>query len=104
MDIKDGDVTLPNSFISTENKTPIFLEYAIWESYDLKKFWLILSWLCITWDLIEAADINDEDSFDVLTILNSNNLLEKTVVIKAINTNNDKCLISNSVDVLELVL
>jgi hypothetical protein len=54
--------------------------------------------------LIEAADINDEDSFDVLTILNSNNLLEKTVVIKAINTNNDKCLISNSVDVLELVL
>ncbi len=104
LDIKSWDVTIPNTFIKTWEKHPIFLEYAIWESYDLKKFWLILSWICITWQINEAADIEDNEVYDILSILNDNKLLEKSLVIKSINTDNDDKLLVNAIDIMELVL
>jgi len=37
-DLQIWDIMIPNTFIDSSNK-PMFLEYSIWENYDMKKFW-----------------------------------------------------------------
>ena len=139
-DAKIWDVFLPNTFVQHDMylpfewnhldyaKKPIFLEYAIWESFNLNKFWLILSWVCITGDqfiddvekVIELrdmhwADICEMEAFEILSVAREYDVLSKCVVIKAISdwANNEakdahmdnlKFAMENSVDVLELVL
>jgi len=139
-DVKVGDVFLPNTFIQHDMylpfdgehldyaKKPIFLDYAIWENYDLQKFGLILSWVCLTWDqfiddkekvreLREkfSADIVEMEAFAVLSVARAYNLLDKCVVIKAISDwadsdakdahmDNLEFAMENSISVLELVL
>ena len=139
-DAKIWDVFLPNTFVQHDMylpfewnhldyaKKPIFLEYAIWESFNLNKFWLILSWVCITGDqfiddvekVIELrdmhwADICEMEAFAILSVAREYDVLSKCVVIKAISdwANNEakdahmdnlKFAMENSVDVLELVL
>ncbi len=109
IDMQDSDVMLPNTFINKDKK--IFLEYAVWESYDLKKFWLILSWICNSGDIDENedefnAEIYDHESCNILHQAQKKWLLDKCVVVKALN-NNDKNIetsIANWISVLELVL
>jgi len=48
-DLQIWDIMIPNTFIDSSNK-PMFLEYSIWENYDMKKFWLILNWICYSWN------------------------------------------------------
>jgi len=139
-DSKIWDVFLPNTFIQHDiylpfewehldyAKKPIFLNYAVWDSFDLNKFWLILSWICLTWDqfiddekkVIELRekhwwDICEMEAFAVLSTARYYNLLDKCVVIKAVSdwANNEaidahmsnlEFAMNNSVDVLELVL
>lgn len=139
-DAKIGDVFLPNTFIQHDMYLPfewehldyakkgIFLEYAIWENFDLQKFGLVLSWICLTWDqfiddeekvasLREEywADICEMEAFAILSVARQYNVLDKCVVIKAISdwANNEaidahmdnlEFAMGNSVDVLELVL
>ncbi len=110
------DVILPNTFIdSIENGKSIFLEYAIWESYDLHKFGLVLNGLCLSTndkknveDILEeeGIDIVDTESHEVLSILWKNNLIEKTVVLKGIiwKDTDNLWINDNIVQVLELVL
>lgn len=139
-DAKIGDVYLPNTFIQHDMylpfewdhldyaKKPIFLNYAVWDSYDLNKFWLILSWICITWDQFiddpekveilnekHDADMCEMEAFAILSVAREYSALDKCVIIKAISDwadteawkdqeNNLEFAMKNSVDVLELVL
>ena len=139
-DAKVWDVFLPNAFIQHDMYLPfewshldyakkaIFLEYAIWENFDLNKFWLVLSWVCLTWDQFiddkekvislrneYGADICEMEAFAILSVARQYDMLDKCVVIKAISDwadneardehmNNLDFAMGNSVDVLELVL
>ncbi len=139
-DAKIWDVFLPNSFIQHDMYLPfewehldyakkwIFLDYAIWENYNLEKFWLILNWICLTWDQFiddeekvkslreeYGADICEMEAFSILSVCRQYDILDKCVVIKAISDwadneardahmNNLEFAMWNSVDVLELVL
>ena len=137
---KIWDVFMPNTFIQHDMylpfewphldyaKKPIFLNYAIWNSYDLNKFWLILSWICLTWDQFiddteKVNELNDKywadvcemEAFAILSVACEYDALDKCVVIKAISdwadsdaidahSDNLDFAMKNSVDVLELVL
>ena len=84
IDLKPWDVILPNTFLYTESKDAVFLDYAIWENYDLKKFWLFLSWVCLTGKSENKgnfeADIIDDKSYKVLFLLKQYEILEKEQV------------------------
>ena len=69
LDFKSGDVIIPNTFISKTEEDPIFLEYVVWENYDLTKFWLILSWLCLSWEatIDDTFDISEDNIYSNLT-------------------------------------
>lgn len=139
-DLKVWDVILPNTFVQQDMylpfewehldyaKKPIFLEYAIWENYDLQKFWLILNWVCATWDefvdnrerMLELrndfwADICEMEAFAILTTAREYGILDKCIVIKAISDwadneakdahmNNLEFAMENSIAILEFVL
>lgn len=110
IDIKMGDVFMPNTFIQHDMylpfegkhldyaKKPIFLEYAVWQNLDLTKFGLIMNGLCITWDqFIDdeekvadlkdrfEADICDMEAFAILSVAREYDALDKCVVIKAVS-------------------
>ncbi len=139
-DVKVGDVFLPNTFIQHDlylpfegeyldyAKKPIFLDYAIWENYDLQKFGLILSWVCLTWDQFidnkdkvqelrekYSGDVVEMEAFAILSVARAYNMLDKCVVIKAVSDwadseakddhmDNLEFAMENSISVLELVL
>lgn len=139
-DAKIWDVFLPNTFIQHDMylpfewdhldyaKKPIFLENSIWESYDLNNFWLILNWVCLTWDqfiddsekVIElknkfSADICEMEAYAILSVARQYHQLEKCIVIKAISDwadneaidshmNNLEFAMKNSVNILELLI
>lgn len=139
-DLKIGDVILPNTFVQQDMylpfewshldyaKNPIFLEYAVWENYDLQKFGLILNWVCATWDefvdkeeRIEKirldfwADICEMEAFAILSVAREYDVLDKCIVIKAISDGADneakdahmdnlEFAMQNSIAILEFVL
>ena len=139
-DLKVWDVILPNTFIQQDMylpfewehldyaKKPIFLEYAIWENYDLQEFWLILNWVCVTGDeFVDKeerisklrvdfwADICEMEAFSILSVAREYNMLDKCIVIKAISDwadneakeahmNNLEFAMNNSISILEFIL
>lgn len=139
-DLKIWDVVLPNTFIQHDiylpfewehldyTKKPIFLEYAVWENYDLQKFWLMLNWVCVTWDeFIDNeekisdlrinfwADVCEMEAFAILSVAREYDMLDKCIVIKAVSdgadndakeahmTNLDFAM-ENSVSILDFIL
>ncbi len=139
-DLKIWDVVLPNTFIQHDiylpfewehldyAKKPIFLEYAVWENYDLQKFWLMLNWVCVTWDeFIDNeekisdlrinfwADVCEMEAFAILSVAREYDMLDKCIVIKAVSdgadneakeahmTNLDFAM-ENSVSILDFIL
>jgi len=105
-----GDVILPNTFLQHDTyipeaidtmsylREPIFLEYAIGESYDLQKFELRLHGICLTGDQFiddadkmqeleetYGADIVDMEAYAILTVAKSYDALDRCVVIKSIS-------------------
>lgn len=140
IDAKVGDVFLPHTFICHDAyvpfdgvhldyfKKPIFLDYAIWDSYDLEKFGLILNGICLTWDqfidsdakvseLRESygADVVEMEAFSILSVAREYNALDKCLVIKSIsdvadkNASNDQetnleIAMDNGIAVLDFVL
>ena len=139
-DIKVWDVFLPNTFIQHDiylpfdwahldyAKKPIFIDYAVWENIDFRKFGLIMNWLCLTWDqfIDDKAkaqelrekfswDIVEMEAFAVLSVARSYGILDKCVVIKAVSDwadsdskeshmDNLEFAMENSISVLELVI
>ena len=135
-----GDVIIPNTFVghdfympkeldfSKHLREPIFIEYAVWEDYDLEKFQLHVSGICATWDqFIDDdgyaseireelwADIVDMEAYSILSVLKQYDLLNKTVVIKSVsdganNESKDTTLsnletaMSNAVAILDFML
>ncbi len=131
---------MPNTFIQHDMylpfewshldyaKKPIFLEYAIWENYDLTKFGLILNWVCLTWDqfiddeekvnelrLNFGADLCEMEAFSVLSVAREYDILDKCVVIKAVSDwadneakdahmDNLNFAMENSISVLDFIL
>ena len=139
-DLKIWDVVLPNTFIQHDiylpfewehldyAKNPIFLEYAVWENYDLQKFWLMLNWVCVTWDefidneekILDLrinfwADVCEMEAFAILSVAREYDMLDKCIVIKAVSdgadneakeahmTNLDFAM-ENSVSILDFIL
>ena len=88
-DIDTWDIIIPNSFIDKKWDNPIFLEYAVWENFDLNKFWLILNWVCSEnisgQEIINSdefySDIMDDDSYKFLSNLTQEEI-EITVIIR----------------------
>jgi nucleoside phosphorylase len=109
-------------------KKPIFLEYAIWENYDLTKFGLVLNWVCLTGDqfidddkkvselrLDHWADLCEMEAFSVLSVAREYDILDKCVVIKAVSDwadseakeahmDNLAFAMENSISVLDFIL
>ena len=139
-DIKIWDVFIPNTFIQHDlylpfdwdhldyAKKPIFLDYAVWENFDLTKFGLIMNWVCLTWDqfvddeeitsnLRETlwGDIVEMEAFAILSVARAYWVLDKCVVIKAVSDwadsesqdahmDNLVFAMENSVSVLEFII
>jgi nucleoside phosphorylase len=124
-----GDVIMPNTFVqhdfympesidfSKHLREPIFLEYAIWEEYNLEKFKLHLSWICATWDqfidnkdlkseIVEryGADIVDMEVYSILSVIKAYDMLDKTVVIKSVSDGADDTAEENSMDNLNMAM
>lgn len=106
LDFKSWDVIIPNTFISKEEKNPIFIEYAVWENYDLTKFWLILSWLCISWnpEIEDVFDIREDSMYNNLNEIKKADLLNKTAIVLWINIEEEDDVVNNIYNVIELVL
>lgn len=105
------DVIIPNTFINNnENKKPIFIDYAVWEDYDLNDFWLVLNWICFTWKLENEdkeflADIKDNEIYNLLEETQKKQKYEEIiVVIKWIEKEDNKQTSENIIKVLDLVL
>ena len=139
-DIKIWDVFIPNTFIKHDLhlpfnwehldyiKKPIFLDSNVWENYDLTKFGLILSWVCLTWSQFiddkekqkelrekHAWDIVEMEAFAILSVARAYGKLDRCIVIKAVSDwadneakdahmDNLEFAMENSVAVLEFVL
>lgn len=108
--VKVWDVFLPNTFIKHDLylpfdgehldyiKKPIFLDYAVWNNFDLNKFWLILNWICLTGSQFidneekrkelretHSGDIVEMEAFSILSVAKAYRKLDKCVVIKAVS-------------------
>lgn len=109
-ELLEWDVIIPNTFIkSIESKNPIFIDYATWEDYDLNNFWLILNWICFTWNEVEntefLADIIDNDIYNLLEEIQKNQeYLDIIVVLKWIILDDRVKSSENIISVLDLVL
>lgn len=139
-DTKIWDVFIPNTFIQHDMylpftwdhldyiKKPIFLDYAIWENYDLTKFGLIMNGVCLTWDQFidnpetqvklreeYSWDVVEMEAFAILSVARSYGVLNKCICIKAVSdwADNDskeshmdnlEFAMQNSISVLEFVL
>ena len=139
-DIKIGDVFLPNTFIQHDMYLPfegehldyakkaIFIETATWLNYDLKKFWLIMNGICLTWDQfidddkkIEELkekfswDLVEMEAFAILSVAKEYESLNKCIVIKAVSDGADSTskddhmsnldfAMDNASNILELIL
>ncbi|MCP4524021.1 MAG: hypothetical protein GY828_07435 [Candidatus Gracilibacteria bacterium] len=116
-DLKEGDVIMPNSFISGDSSEKgIFLEYAVGKNYDLTQFGLILSGICyssenITSETIQklqedGIDVYDSGVFSILTTLKKQELLDKTVVMQGVLSDKTKTTVTckNLLQILEITL
>ncbi len=111
-DLEEWDIIIPNTFLDKNWENPIFLEYAIWDNYDLNKFWLLLSWVCINWKNFEKfenkeefqADIVDNDSYVFLKSFKREDL-EKVVVIRNCIKEDSKSINSeNLLNIMDVII
>lgn len=110
-ELVEWDVIIPNTFISIiDSKKPIFIDYAVWEEYDLNDFWLVLNWICFTWELENEdseflADIKDNEIYNLLEETQKKQKYEEIiVVIKWIEKYDNNQSSENIIKVLDLVL
>jgi len=112
--MKIGDVIIPNTFLQHDSyvpefldtlsylREPIFVEYAIGENYDLQKFSLRLSGICVTGDqfiddpekmgkLVDdhGADIVDMEAYAILSVAKAYDSLDLCVCVKSVSDGAD---------------
>lgn len=128
-EIKVWDVIIPNTFLQHDTyipdfidtlsylRDPIFVEYAIGENYDLQKFSLRLSGICITWDQFidnpekisqleeeYSADIVDMEAYAILSVAKVYESLDKCVCIKSVSDGADSEAAKDHVDNLNFAM
>ncbi|MCD5380629.1 hypothetical protein LR004_01770 [Candidatus Gracilibacteria bacterium] len=101
-ELQKGDVIIPNTFLGNNGKT-IFVENMIGEDYDLNNFGLALNGMCVenntsNKEVVDEflADVTSENIFLYLQLLQSEELLEKTIVTLQIGEENYTNLIAVS--------
>ncbi len=114
LDLKMWDVMVPNTFINKENEA-VFSEYVIDQNYDLNEFWLVLNGICLSLEeqisteeeLAEikekyACEIMDFEAFFQTKTLEKYELLDKSVIIKAIGSSKEE--LTHAVDISQLMI
>ena len=127
--MKVGDVIIPNTFLQHDTyipdfidtlsylRDPIFIEYAIGENYDLQKFSLRLSGICVTGDQFideakkieeladtHGADIVDMEAYAILSVAKAYDALDVCVCIKSISDGADSDAAKDHVDNLDFAM
>jgi len=117
-DIEIWDIIIPNTFLDKNWENPIFIDYAVWENYDLNKFWLILNWINHNIDKINDDNINsikeswysdiaDKDSYELLSVLDKDELTKTVVIRNCIQSEKDKdnqYIINNLINIFEIMI
>lgn len=117
-DIEIWDIIIPNTFLDKSWENPIFIDYAVWENYDLNKFWLILNWIDHNIDEISDENINslkeswysdiaDKDSYELLCALDKDELTKTVVIRNCIQSEKDKdnqYIINNLINIFEIMI
>jgi len=115
---KTGDVLIPNTFINTEWKNPLFIPSLPAGNYEVWNFWVIFNWICLSsfekkiwdilekkiWDILEKnyADMVDLESYSILNFFwEEEDFNEKFLILKLCW---DSKYYNNLVKILELVL
>lgn len=119
-DLQAGDIVLPNTIIDNKWEHPIFIDYAVWENYDLNKFWLVLNWVCMekicncnhcdtTEEVSEEflPDIEDCNTYKVLSSFTKDEQ-EKFAVIRICTVKpedkNNKEIVENLVNIVDVMI
>ena len=103
--INTGDILLPNTFISHENKKTFFIDYALWFEYDLEKFILHLNGVCIDKFVKNPEDfcwdIEESHVYSFLSYIDTQWLIDKSVVVLGTKKNQEHFIrISAIVDMI----
>lgn len=107
------DVFMPNTFVSDDELPPLFLENVADKNYDLGDFGVLMNWVCYSsiTEISEekedeirekAVDIIDDSAYAVVTNSDINNLKDKTIVVRGIDTWN-AIVHKNIFEILELI-
>ena len=83
--VKNWDILLPNTFLSKNTWEAFYIEYAVWENFDLEKFVLHLDGVCTDefWEVSEEydGDIEEAHVYKFLHFLETKWLKDRSVVI-----------------------
>lgn len=114
LDIKMWDIIIPNTILSEKNEV-FFLENNTERNYEMEDFWLLLNGITVSLnheissgeelqELRESlgAETFDHESYDLAKLLDENNLLEKSVFVKMIGSDDET--ITHGVEVIEMML
>ena len=98
-------------------REPIFTSFAVGEDYDLEKFQLHLSGICVTGDqfidnedikneLVDlySADIVDMEAYAILSVAKNYDALEKVGVIKSVSDGADNTASNDHINNLEFAM
>lgn len=118
-DLQVWDIIIPNSFIDKNWENPIFMDNFVWENFDLNKFWLILSWISMNYDIENIklltdlekfkndyiCDIVDLDSYILLKNLSKEEITASVVIRLCLEDDSDnEIFISNLINITEIIL
>ena len=83
--IQAWDILLPNTFLSKKTWDACYVEYAVWENFDLEKFVLHLDGVCVD-EFAQVSeeydgDIEESQVYSFLKNLEQKWLKEKAVVV-----------------------
>lgn len=125
-DLEAWDIMIPNTFLDSTLENAIFLDYAVWENYDLNSFWLILNW--VLYDMGEEKtycwpncncssdnnenkefswDVKDMASYKFLKLLNQEDYEITSVIrccIKNSEERNNQFFVDNLVNIAEVMI
>ncbi len=83
--LTSGDILFPNTFLSKKTGEALYVDYAVWEWFDLEKFILHLDGICTDefWEISEEYDwdIEEDTVYSFLESTQKLALYEKSVVI-----------------------
>lgn len=114
LDLKMGDIIVPNTFINTKNEA-VFSEYVIDKNYDFHAFGLVLNGICLSLEaqiqtedeLAQikedfACEVMDFEAFFQMQTLQKYEIWDKSVLVKSIGSTKEE--LTHGVDILTLMM